>query len=127
MHTPLLALLLAFQVHHAQGFDDPPVATKHSISIHGQKIAYTATAGYIPIRNTDGEIQGRMFFVAYSKDGAEAAKRPVTFAYNGGPGSASLWLHLGTIGPRRAQMNDDGATFTEIANVIEREPKGLFA
>lgn len=109
MHTPLLALLLVLQGHHAQGFDDPPVETKHSITIHGQKIAYTATAGYIPIRNTEGEIQGRMFFVAYSKDGADAAKRPVTFAYNGGPGSASLWLHLGTIGPRRAQMNDDGS------------------
>ena len=50
-----------------------------------------------------------MFYVSYAKDGADAHSRPVTFAFNGGPGSASLWLHMGALGPKRAPMNDDGS------------------
>ncbi|HLK14627.1 MAG TPA: hypothetical protein VKT78_07455, partial [Fimbriimonadaceae bacterium] len=62
-----------------------------------------------PIRNADSEVTANMFFVEYSKDGADPKKRPVLFAFNGGPGSSTMWLHMGTIGPRRAHMNDDGS------------------
>lgn len=86
-----------------------PIATKHTIQLRGQAFSYTATAGTLPIRNDDGEIEGRIFFVAYTKDGEDATKRPVTFAYNGGPGSSSVWLHLGVLGPRRVALNDDGS------------------
>jgi carboxypeptidase C (cathepsin A) len=82
--------------------------THHTINLPGGPLAYTATAEQIPIRNESGEVECRMFCVYYSKDGADTHQRPVTFAFNGGPGSASFWLHMGTLGPRRAPMNDDG-------------------
>jgi len=86
-----------------------PVSTKHTINVAGRSLAYTATAGSMPIRNDDGEIQGYLFFVAYTKDGTELGSRPVTFAYNGGPGSSSAWLHMGVFGPRRVALNDNGS------------------
>jgi carboxypeptidase C (cathepsin A) len=77
--------------------------------LHGSKLDYTATAGWLPIKDANGEVTANMFFVEYSKDGVDPNTRPVTFAFNGGPGSSSMWLHMGTIGPRRAGMNDDGS------------------
>src|SRR5437764_3778035 len=70
------------------------VVTKHTITFHGAPLAYAATTGTLPIRNDDGDIEGTLFFVAYTKDDADSASRPVTFAYNGGPGSSSMWLHM---------------------------------
>lgn len=61
----------------------------------------------MPIKNRDGETEGRIFFTSYTVDGG-SSRRPMTFAFNGGPGSASLWLHLGAIGPKRVKMNADG-------------------
>lgn len=86
-----------------------PVPSKHTITVNGHPLAYTAYAGTLPIRNDDGEVEGHLFFVAYMKDGADLATRPITFAYNGGPGSSSAWLHMGVFGPRRVALNDDGS------------------
>ncbi|MEI8281833.1 MAG: peptidase S10, partial [Armatimonadota bacterium] len=83
--------------------------TKHSIVLPSGKVDYTATAAQIPLRNETGEVECRMFYVAYEKDGAKAQDRPVTFAFNGGPGSSTIWLHMGTLGPKRAPMPDDGS------------------
>ena len=83
--------------------------TKHSIDLPSGKLDYTATAAQIPLKTREGEVECRMFYVAYTKDGADADTRPVTFAFNGGPGSASLWLHMGALGPKRAPMPDDGS------------------
>ena len=83
--------------------------TKHSINLPSGKLDYTATAAQIPLRNETGEIECRMFYVAYEKEGARQQDRPVTFAFNGGPGSATLWLHMGGLGPKRAPMPDDGS------------------
>ncbi len=77
--------------------EEPPVVTRHSIQVGGQTLNYTATAGMMPIKNRDGEVEARMFFTAYVVDGP---KRPLTFSFNGGPGSASVWLHMGAIGPK---------------------------
>jgi carboxypeptidase C (cathepsin A) len=85
-----------------------PVVTHHQISVAGKALKYTATAGRLPIKRGDGKIEAEMFFVAYTLDGQEAAKRPLTFAFNGGPGSASIWLHVGALGPRRVSLNRDG-------------------
>ena len=85
--------------------EEPPVVTRHSIQVGGQTLNYTATAGMMPIKNRDGEVEARMFFTAYVVDGP---KRPLTFSFNGGPGSASVWLHMGAIGPKRVKMNVDG-------------------
>jgi len=82
--------------------------TSHAVVIDGREIKYTATAGTLPIRGDDGKVQARMFFVAYTKDGEDAKSRPVSFLYNGGPGSATIWLHMGSFAPRRVQMADDG-------------------
>jgi carboxypeptidase C (cathepsin A) len=88
---------------------DKPVVTKHSIRAGGRTLNYTVTTGMMPIRSTTGELEARMFFMAYTLDNAgEAGRRPLMFSFNGGPGSSSVWLHLGALGPRRVKMLDDG-------------------
>jgi len=86
----------------------PVVAvTHHSIVIAGKTINYTATAGTLILNNEKGEPIASFGYVAYTKEGVtDLSKRPVLFGYNGGPGSASLWLHMGALGPRRVAVND---------------------
>jgi len=86
----------------------PPVVTRHQITLAGKVLHYTATAGRLPIKRGDGKIEAEMFFVAYTLDGQDAAKRPLTFCFNGGPGSASVWLHMGAVGPRRVALQANG-------------------
>lgn len=85
-----------------------PVQTHHTISVRGKTLRYTATAGRMPIKDATGKINAEMFFVAYTLDGADPAKRPLTFSYNGGPGSASIWLHMGALGPRTVTLQPEG-------------------
>src|SRR5246127_1678694 len=85
-----------------------PVVTHHQTTVEGKLLKYSASAGRLPIKRGDGRIEAEMFYVAYTLDGQEAAKRPVTFAFNGGPGSASIWLHMGALGPRRVVLQPDG-------------------
>ncbi len=81
--------------------------TKHSIKIDGKLINYTATVGTLIQKNEKDEPIASFGYTAYVKEGeADAGKRPVTFSYNGGPGSASIWLHMGVMGPRRIAVND---------------------
>lgn len=84
--------------------------TRHTVVIHGHQIDYTATAGTIVLKEENGEAKASIFFIAYSKDQAveEPQCRPITFSFNGGPGSSSVWLHLGLLGPRRVLMDKDG-------------------
>ena len=86
----------------------PPVVTRHQITVDGKPLKYTATTGRLPIKRGDGKIEAEMFFVAYTLDGQDSEKRPLTFAFNGGPGSATIWLHMGAMGPRRAALRPDG-------------------
>ncbi|HEX5497216.1 MAG TPA: peptidase S10 [Mycobacteriales bacterium] len=96
---------------------DDLVTTRHILTVDGEPLAYTATAGRIVLReeaHTDGTFDGHkaraeLFVVSYTLDGVDPSSRPVTFAFNGGPGSASVWLHLGLLGPRRVIMGDAGA------------------
>jgi carboxypeptidase C (cathepsin A) len=85
-----------------------PIVTHHQITIDGKSLKYTATTGRLPIKRGDGKIEAEMFFVAYSLDGQDPSKRPLTFAFNGGPGSATIWLHMGALGPRRVALQPDG-------------------
>jgi carboxypeptidase C (cathepsin A) len=85
-----------------------PVVTHHQATVDGKLLKYTATTGRLPIKRGDGKILAEMFFVAYSLDGQEAGKRPLTFAFNGGPGSATIWLHMGALGPKRVVMKPEG-------------------
>ena len=89
--------------------EDRVVTTKHKAAIGGASIAYTASAGTLVLRDEEGKAKASMFFVAYTRDGVQdLAKRPITFAYNGGPGSSSVWLHMGAFGPRRVVLDDEG-------------------
>ncbi len=98
---------------------DNLVETKHSLVIGGQEIKYTVTAGTMVLKeetpDREKESEGEkpkasFFFVAYTKDGVDdKSKRPLTFSFNGGPGSSSVWLHLGLLGPRRVVMGDADA------------------
>ncbi|HSB75974.1 MAG TPA: hypothetical protein VLC12_10010 [Terriglobales bacterium] len=85
-----------------------PVVTHQQVTVNGRALRYTATTGRLPIKREDGKIEGEMFFVAYTLDGENAAQRPLTFAFNGGPGSASVWLHMGALGPRRVVLQPGG-------------------
>ena len=82
--------------------------THNSVTVDGKKIDYTASTGYLNLKNDTGKLIAKVFFTYYKKDGEEAGKRPVTFTFNGGPGSSSVWLHMGGIGPKRVLLKDDG-------------------
>ncbi|MBI3476785.1 MAG: peptidase S10 [Acidobacteria bacterium] len=85
-----------------------PIVTHHQITVNGKALNYTATTGRLPIKRGDGKVEAEMFFVAYTVDGQDAGKRPLTFAFNGGPGSASIWLHMGALGPKRVVLESNG-------------------
>jgi carboxypeptidase C (cathepsin A) len=82
--------------------------TSHTVRLDGREVKYTATAGTLPIRLDNGQVVARMFFVAYTKDGEDVKARPVSFLYNGGPGAATIWLHMGSFAPKHVQMADEG-------------------
>lgn len=95
-----------------------PVRVTNTVTIAGEKVKYVAETGMLPVLKPDGTSRASIFYVAYTrlvenpeggKPKGEMEKRPVTFSFNGGPGSASVWLHLGALGPRRVKMNDDGS------------------
>src|SRR2546423_1873996 len=89
--------------------DNPPVVTKHEIRIGGRSLRYTVTTGMMPLRNAAGDTEARIFYMAYTADGVgDRSQRPLMFSFNGGPGSASVWLHMGALGPKRVRMLDDG-------------------
>jgi carboxypeptidase C (cathepsin A) len=97
---------------------DNLVQSKHSIKIGGKVIKYTVTTGTMVMKeevkdkDKDSEVEkarAQIFFIAYTKDGVtDKSKRPITFSFNGGPGSSSVWLHMGVLGPRRVLLTDDG-------------------
>src|SRR3954468_18718121 len=104
---------------------DKLVVTQHSATIHDEELKYTVTAGKLVMRDDDDKPKALVFFVAYTKDGvAEPARRPVTFAFNGGPGSASVWLHLGLLGPKRIKLPDD-ATATAPPYELSNNPRSM--
>jgi carboxypeptidase C (cathepsin A) len=83
------------------------VVTHHTMTLHGKVLAYTATVGRMSIKTSTGVTDAKMFYVAYTLDKA-GPKRPLTFAFNGGPGSATIWLHMGAFGPKRVKMQPNG-------------------
>jgi carboxypeptidase C (cathepsin A) len=99
----------------------PPSQTSHLMKLDGREIRYTATTGTLPIRLDDGKVVAQMFFVAYTKDGEEKKSRPVSFLYNGGPGSASVWLHMGSFAPVRVRMADEGFQPAPPYQLVENE------
>jgi carboxypeptidase C (cathepsin A) len=84
--------------------------TQHVWSAGGRTVHYTATAGNLLIRDEEDKPNASIFYVAYTEDGADRHTRPVTFLYNGGPGSATIWLHMGSVGPVRVVTASPEAT-----------------
>lgn len=82
--------------------------TRHSIEARGGTLRYTAKAGTLPLRGQKGEQRAAIFYTAYTLDDADAAERPLTFVFNGGPGAASAYLHIGLAGPRIVSFGPDG-------------------
>jgi carboxypeptidase C (cathepsin A) len=95
--------------------------TKHDIAVKGKNLAYTATVGYLTLEDEQQRPTGNVFFMAYTLDGAPAGKRPVTFAFNGGPGSSSVWLHLGLLGPKRVLLKNNGEPLPPPYQLVDNE------
>lgn len=119
----------------------PPVESRHTLVVDGQTLAYTATTGTLPLRDEEkDEVKARVFFTAYTLDrpaDVPASARPLMFVFNGGPGSSSVWLHLGALGPQRVVMQDEGwmppppyqlvdnaHTWLDVADLVFIDPVG---
>ncbi len=96
--------------------------TKHSLTLDGKAYPYTATAGTLLLRDDEGTVKASVFYVAYTLDGVkDPGTRPVTFSFNGGPGAASLWVHLGAFGPRRVARTDEGFGLPPPGKLVDNE------
>ncbi|HJU75083.1 MAG TPA: hypothetical protein VJ717_15165 [Gemmatimonadaceae bacterium] len=114
---------------------DSAVVTQHTIRIGNAPVAYTAEAGWLPIRE-NGKAVARMFYIAYTRDGVtNLRERPLIFSFNGGPGTASVWMHMGYTGPRRVVYDDEGfalrppgtladnnASILDVADIVYIDP-----
>jgi len=106
--TPGSAAESPSRIETAGAAEEKISRTTHTMHLDGREIKYTATTGTLPIRLDNGQVAARMFFVAYTKDGEEVKSRPVSFLYNGGPGAATIWLHMGSFAPRHVEMAPEG-------------------
>ena len=96
--------------------------TKHSLTIGGQVVDYTVTTGTMPLRDSKGEQDAYIFYIAYTRDGVkDKTKRPLMFSFNGGPGSSSVWMHMGFLGPRKVLYNTDGFMLQPPYEVVDNE------
>jgi carboxypeptidase C (cathepsin A) len=91
----------------------------HTVNVGGKSIAYTANAGTMIIRDENGKPKATVFYVAYTRDQADAATRPLTFFFNGGPGSASIWLSMGLMSPKHPEMGPNGAQPAPPYNLVD--------
>jgi carboxypeptidase C (cathepsin A) len=99
----------------------PDAITHHTIVLNGKRIAYTAHAGTIVLRDDDGLPIASVFAVAYTADGADPRTRPVTFFWNGGPGSSTIWLHMGSFGPVRVNVPKNGSQPAGVESQVSNE------
>ena len=98
------------------------VPSKHTVTIDGNEISYTATVGTILLRDEDDKPTASIFYIAYTRDGVKEMRgRPVTFSFNGGPGSSSVWMHLGMLGPRRVRLAEDGSALPPPYELVDNE------
>ncbi|MEN8240846.1 MAG: peptidase S10 [Chloroflexota bacterium] len=106
--------------------EETSTTTQHSMQINGKELKYSVTAGTIVLKEEDEEegskAKASIFYVAYSLDGVkDSSKRPITFSFNGGPGSSSIWMHMGMLGPKRVLMDDDGMPYPPPNQLVENE------
>ena len=102
--------------------EEPFSQVKGSVTIEGKKIEYKATTGRLPVSDLTGKAKAKIFFMAYTKNtDGQLGGRPLTFCFNGGPGSASLWVHLGLFGPRRILIDEEGKSLPLPAKLVDNE------
>lgn len=110
--------------------------TSHTLVLNQDELHYTATVGKLTVKS-DSETAGKIFFVSYSKDGTGSHIRPITFIFNGGPGSSSVWLHMGAFGPKKIishreavslmppyQLKDNDNTLLDVSDLVFIDPVG---
>jgi len=129
--TLLVAPLAPGRQAAAQGSPEPAHwRTQHSMLLDGQRVEYDAVVGSVILRGDDEEPTGELFYTAYFRTGVpDAASRPIVFAYNGGPGSASFWLHMGIMGPKRVvtpTVGPQGAPPYPLVDKQETAPSVIF-
>ena len=96
--------------------------TRHTVRVGGQEIKYTAIAATLNLKKEDGTVTASIFYIAYTRDDvADVSQRPLTFSFNGGPGSSSVWLHLGALGPRRVLMQPEGKPTPPPYRLVDNE------
>lgn len=126
----LAALLLAAAVAPASAAAPPSApagtgpqdaVTQHTITLGGRIIPYTARAGTIALQNEKGQPTCQMFYTAFTADGVPAGSRPITFLYNGGPGSSTIWLRMGSFGPMRVRVGDATSTPNAPYDLVENQ------
>lgn len=106
--------------------DETPVITHHTITVHGKTINYTATVAQMPLKDPSGDTEAHIFYMAYTVDGShDVAKRPLTFCFNGGPGSASMWVHMGGMGPRSPKLMPNGSMPPPPFQIIDNQSTWL--
>ena len=89
------------------------------MTIDGAQLAYTATAGTLRVRLDKSDAEASVFYVSYDKAGEDVAARPITFIFNGGPGSSAAWLHIAALGPRRLLLEDQGTVPEPPARLVD--------
>ncbi len=106
----LIMMVLSASIVSAQEWERPEKAvTSHFMRIGGSNVDYTVTCDMMPIHSYEGRHVADMFYMAYIKDDvSDKTKRPLLFSFNGGPGTASIWLHMGVLGPRKVHYDEDG-------------------
>jgi carboxypeptidase C (cathepsin A) len=106
--------------------DAPPVVTHHEARIGGRSVSYTVTAGLMPIKDENDKTEAHIFYIAYTLDEAGSiGKRPLMFSFNGGPGSSSVWLHLGALGPKRVKLPGDASFPAPPYQLVDNEDSWL--
>ena len=100
---------------------DKLAITDGQVTLADQTLHYQATAGLMPLKDDAGKLKANLFYIAYVKTdaAAPAAKRPLMFLFNGGPGAAAVWLHLGAAGPKRLATAEDGAPLSGPARLVD--------
>lgn len=102
--------------------DSLVVTTTGNIMVGGKPVPYKATAGYLLLKEEYGKPRARVFYISYTRsDVQDVSKRPITYSFNGGPGSSSVWLHMGALGPKRIVMKDDGTPTPLPYQVVDNE------
>ncbi len=109
-----------------QEVEEKSVQKQASVTVDGKKIDYTVTTSRLVLKKDDGKARASVFYVAYTRNGVEhPAKRPVVFAFNGGPGSSAVWLHLGALGPRVVPTSPDGTAALSPPLTVKENPQTI--